>query len=122
MTVYTQFLREVAGLEDATVVDAAVDRLIAHLKQTGQKHVLPKLLPALRRLAAERANLEPQVEVARQSDAAAALSVAAKEGISATKASVNPELVAGWRARGGGKLIDRSAKHALMQIYQNVTA
>ena len=119
---YTRLLEVVAELEDKAVADAAVTKLIAHLKSTGRMNLLPQIAHELRKVAARRHTLQPVVEVAHQKEAAAALRAAAEEGIIAKHASVNPSLVHGWRARQGGKLIDHSAKNALVHIYQNITA
>jgi F0F1-type ATP synthase delta subunit len=118
---YTRLLEATAELEDKTAADAAVTKLIVHLKSAGRMNMLPKIAGELRRVAARRAALRPHVEVAHERDAVRALGAAAALGISAHKARVNPSLIGGWRAQGGGKLIDHSVKRALIQIYQKVT-
>lgn len=119
---YTRLLEAIAGVEDAAAADAAVTKLIRHMKSAGHLSMLPRVLRELRKIAARRAALRPRVEVAREEGAAAALAVARALGFDARHASVNPTLIRGWRATGDGKLVDRSAKRALAQIYQKVTA
>lgn len=119
---YTRLLEAVAETEDKQIADTTVTRLIAHLKSSGRMNMLPKIVRELRKVAARRVALMPKVEVAHEGESAAALVAAASEGIIAEHANINPSLIRGWRARGNGKLIDRSAKHALVQIYQKVIA
>lgn len=119
---YTRLLEATAELEDKAAADAAVTKLVIHLKSMGRMNMLPKIAGELRRVAARRVALRPRVEVAHESEAARALHAAAREGITAKHARVNPSLIRGWRAQGGGKLIDHSAKRALIEIYQKVTA
>ena len=84
--------------------------------------MLPRILRALRKRMARHHTLRPYVEVAREKDSAEALSRAAHFGIRAKKATVNPSLIYGWRARGRGTVVDHSAKQALITIYQKVIA
>jgi len=112
---YTRLLEATAELDDKA---AAVSKLIMHLKSMGRMNMLPKIVSELRRVAARRSALRPRVEVAHGSDEAEALKEAAVLGIHAEHANVNPSLIRGWRAYGAGRLVDRSAKHALIQIYQ----
>ncbi|MFA6503291.1 MAG: hypothetical protein WCT45_03505 [Candidatus Paceibacterota bacterium] len=117
---YTRLLEATAELDDKTAADAAVTKLIVHLKSMGRMNMLPKIASELRRVAARRAALRHHVEVAHGNEGEAALAAAAALGISAKHATVNPSLIRGWRAHGGGRLVDRSAKQALIQIYQKV--
>lgn len=119
---YTRLLEAVAETDDAVTADTAVTKLIMHLKSAGRMNMLPKIARELRKVALRRASLSPRVEVASARETKAAVQAAAALGISARRAQVNPALIRGWRAQGGGKLVDRSAKHALIKIYQNVTA
>jgi F0F1-type ATP synthase delta subunit len=118
---YTRLLEVAAEAEDPSVADMAVTKLIVHLKSAGRMKMLPQIARELRKVAARRHALRPVVEVAHEKEAAQALRVAAHEGITAKEANVNPTLIHGWRARMGDKLIDRSAKRALLAIYQKVT-
>jgi len=118
---YTRLLEATAELEDKVASDAAITKLILHLKSAGRMKMLPQIARELRKVAARRHALRPYVEVAHEKETAAALHAAAEMGIIARHASVNHSLIHGWRAREGGKLIDHSAKRALLHIYQQVT-
>lgn len=118
---YTRLLEATAELEDKEASDAAVTKLIRHMKSSGHMKMLPEIARELRKVAARRHALRPYVEVAHEKEEAAALRAAAEVGIIARHAVVNPALIHGWRARAGGKLVDRSAKSALLHIYQKVT-
>lgn len=117
---YTRLLETVAETGDGAAADIAVKKLVMHLKSSGRMSMLPKVMRELRKVAARRRAVAPSVEVAHEDEAEAALRAAAALGISAERAEVNPALIRGWRAQGGGKLIDHSAKHALAHIYQKV--
>ncbi len=118
---YTRLLEATAELEDKAHADAAVTKLILHLKSSGRIKMLPQIVSELRRVAARRHALQPVVEVASEKESAVALRAAANEGIIAKRALVNSSLISGWRARGAGKLIDHSAKAALVSIYKKIT-
>jgi len=107
-----------SGMDEAK----AVDGLIALLKKEGKMKLLPGIVRELRNLEARAQVLAPKVEVAHKADEAEALAEAAKHGIIAKHASVNHALVSGWRAQANGKLVDRSGKRMLTDIYQNVVA
>lgn len=100
----------------------AVANLIAKLKAEGRLKLLPGIARELRTLEAKRSVLAAKVEVAHESEEAEALKGAAEAGITATHAVVNKALVSGWRAQGQGKLVDRSGKRMLTDIYQSVVA
>jgi len=119
---YTRLLEATVELEDKAVSDAAVTKLIMHLKSAGRMKMLPQIARELRKIAARRHALRPYVEVAHQKEAARALCAAAAAGIVARHAVVNHSLIHGWRAREEGKLVDHSAKRALLHIYQRVTS
>ena len=118
---YTRLLEAVAETEDKVAADAAVTKLIVHLKSAGRMNMLPKIARELRRVASRRQALRPRVEVASEKESSAALAAASALGITARHATVNPSLIRGWRAQSAGTLVDRSAKRALAQIYQKVT-
>ena len=118
---YTRLLEAVAETEDKAVADAAVSKLIMHMQHSGHTNMLPEIVHELRKIAARRHALTPRVEVANEKDSVEALREASVLGINAKRAIVNRSLIRGWRAHGGGKLVDRSAKNALLQIYQKVT-
>ena len=119
---YTRLLEATAELEDKAASDAAITKLIMHLKSAGRMKMLPAIAHELRKVASRRHALRPYVEVAHRKEEDSALRAAAAAGIIARHASVNHSLIHGWRARAGGKLIDHSAKRALLHIYQNVTS
>ncbi len=119
---YTRLLEAAAELEDAALADAAVTKLILHLKSSGRLKMLPQIARALRKVAGKRKALEPVLEVAHQSEATAALEEARALGIEAKRAQVNHALIRGWRGRSHGLLVDKSAKQALITLYKNVTA
>lgn len=119
---YTRLLEATAEIEDKATADVAVTKLIMHLKSAGRMNMLPKIARELRRVAARRLALMPRVEVAHERESAEALRAAAREHIVAPHAIVNPSLIRGWRAQSHGTLVDRSAKHALITMYQNITA
>ena len=117
---YTRLLEAVAETENEAVADAAITKLFRHLKSAGRMNMLPKIVHELRRVCARRRALAPRVEVAHKKDSCEALSQAALLGFPAREAQVNPALIHGWRAMGGGKIVDRSAKSALIKVYQKV--
>lgn len=118
---YTKLLETVAEHGDKQEADAAVSKIIFHLKSSGRIKMLPQIVRELRKVAARRKALEPVVEVASEREAADALVWASESGISAKHAHVNHSLIAGWRAQEAGRLVDRSAKSAFIEIYKNVT-
>ncbi len=118
---YTRLLEVAAGSEDERIRDKAVDKLILHLKSMGRAKMLTEIAKELRKIAARREVLAPLVEVASEKGATKALKIATKLGIKAKKAHVNPTLIEGFRARGNGLLMDRSAKRVLVDIYQQST-
>ncbi len=118
---YTRLLDATAELDDKEHADAAVTKLMLHLKSMGRMKMLPTIARELRKIAARRHARRPHVEVAHQKESAAALLAAAREGIVAQHTEVNHDLIHGWRARSGDKLVDHSAKRALLDIYQKVT-
>src|SRR3989344_2503279 len=99
---YTRLLEATAELEDKAASDAAITKLIRHLKSAGRMKMLPQIARELRKVAARRHALRPNVEVAHHKEAAAALAAAAEAGIVATHASVNHALIHGWRAQQRG--------------------
>lgn len=102
--------------------DAIVKNLVAHLTRVGRVKLLPGILAELRVLKAREKVLAPTIEVASKEEEPAALAAAKAQGIEADHAHVNHSLIRGWRARAGGKLVDRSAKRMLTTIYQNVVS
>lgn len=100
---------------------ALVQGLTAHLAREGRSKLLPGIVRELKRIAAAETKLNPHIEVASDSERAAAQAAARAQGIETSDIRVNPDLIRGWRARAGSRLIDRSAKHALVDLYQRIT-
>ncbi|MBI5405419.1 F0F1 ATP synthase subunit delta [Candidatus Kaiserbacteria bacterium] len=119
---YTRLLEVTVEIEDKAASDAAVTKLILHLKSAGRMKMLPAIVRELQKVAARRHALRPRVEVAHKKEEGEALRAAAASGIVVRYASVNPSLIFGWRARGDDMLVDRSAKQALLRIYQKSIA
>lgn len=100
---------------------ALADGLIVHLRKTGRSKMLPGILRELTRAKEREAKLAPVLEIATESETAAATAFLAKEGVDIKKVEVNPSLIRGWRARANGLLWDHSAKRALTDIYKKIT-
>lgn len=109
------------SLEQGTDEKKLVEGLIVHLKEAGRIKLLPGILRELKSLEARRKTLAPSIEVASEDDKAGALEGARQLGIDTDVVTVNPSLIRGWRARSGSTLVDRSAKHALADLYQRIT-
>lgn len=118
---YTRLLEVAAEHGDAAVSESAVSKLILHLKSAGRMKMLPQIVQELKKVAARRAALNSVFEVASVSEEPRAREEARALGITVSSAVVNPSLIKGWRAREGGKVVDYSAKQALISIYQNIT-
>ncbi len=118
---YTRLLEVAAESEDDAVSRVAVEKLVAHLRSAGRLKILPSIVHELRKVKARREALRARVEVAHDKDAPDALLKAKEMGVVAKHAQVNPALVSGWRASGGGMLVDLSGKRALIDIYKNAT-
>jgi F0F1-type ATP synthase delta subunit len=119
---YVRFLELVDHCKDPAVVESAVDRLMAHLTATGRLKILPVLVRVLHKRSAHRHRLTSRIDIADESETEKALAEAAQFGIVTKRVIVTPSLIRGWRGQQQGKLIDRSAKHALISIYQKVIA
>ena len=105
------------GADEAAIVSG----LVKNLKTEGRLKLLPGILRELKGLAAAEMKRSARVEVASSEEAAAALAAAKEEGIEASTATINPSLIRGWRAQKNGILVDRSAKKALVDLYQKIT-
>ncbi len=116
---YAQALKEMVanGTDEASIVDG----LVKHLKLEGRTKLLPGILRELKGLQARAEAAAPRVEVASEEEAKNALLEAKAEGITAPHAVINPSLIRGWRAQENGTLVDRSAKKALVDLYQKIT-
>ena len=117
--VYAQVLKRLSekGTDEGTIVK----NLIAHLRDTGRMKLLPGILRELKTREAESEALASSVEVAKASDEKRALAAAKEAGVTVDKATVNPSLLSGWRARSGSQLVDRSGKRQLIELYRNIT-
>ena len=118
---YTRVLQNVLELGDPRIADGVVTHLISHLRRTGRMKLLPKIARQLRTIDARRLTLFGYLEVANEKESASALAAAQAANIATKRVRVNPDLIQGWRARSGDRLVDHSAKSALLNIYQKVT-
>ncbi|GEM_PF-1903433 len=107
-----------AAPRDASIL---VENLLAHLRAKGRLALLPAIARALKREEKRESCQSPLLEVAREGEKKEALHSALRSGFAAPPIVVNNSLIRGWRLRGGGTLIDHSAKRALIEIYQNST-
>lgn len=115
------YARALTRLPSTVSAVDAVAGLVRSLKAKGRLKLLPQILREMAAEEGKRLATRSLVEVASQGDAADALAEAKKEGIEASEAVVVPSLLAGWRARGNGKLVDRSGKHNLVELYRKIT-
>jgi F0F1-type ATP synthase delta subunit len=122
MNNYVRLLEAVAKTGDTSLADTTITKFIVHLKATGRIRMLPRILQAMRDSVARHKTLAPRVEVADKKDSAHALQNAERFGITAQEVSINQSLISGWRAQGQGKVIDHSAKRALISMYQKIIA
>lgn len=97
-----------------------VKKLVTHLNKTGRMKLLPHIARELGRIEARAETFEEHLEVASEQEKAQAQREANELGIHA-KAQVNESLVSGWRARVGSRVIDRSGKRALIDLYRQIT-
>lgn len=74
------------------------DTLRAHLERTGRLKLLPQIAREMRREQRRELLRAPRKETATE----------------------NPSLISGWRSIEDGKLIDRSGKGALIEMYRNI--
>lgn len=100
--------------------EQSAESLIAHLKRTGRLKLLPRILRAYKEEIERRGEKSVSVEIASSADEAEALKEAKAHGIDAPKTVVNKNLLKGFRVRTQGKLIDRSAKRSLIDLYYNI--
>lgn len=98
-----------------------VKTLRAHLKETGREKLLPRILLESKRITARAESFSEVLEVAHKNEAGEAEKEAKLLGISA-KAELNPDLITGWRARSGSRVIDRTGKRALLDLYRQIVA
>lgn len=97
-----------------------VDGLVAHLTREGRMKLLPGILRELHARHARKEKLRPVLEIASEGEKTAAVQEAKEAGLEAKEVTVNGSLISGWRARSAGRLLDRSGKSALVEIYRNI--
>lgn len=97
-----------------------VKQLVAHLKETGRLKLLPHIARELKRIEARAETFDEHLEVASEREIAQAEREANELGMHA-KAQVNEDLISGWRARSGSRVIDRSGRRALLDLYRQIT-
>lgn len=115
---YAQALFDLAQKPGASA-DELVKKLVAHLKATGREKLLPRIGRELHRIEMRAESFGESLEVATAHEKAAAEKEAKELGITA-KAEVNETLVSGWRGRIGSRIIDRSGKRALLDLYRQI--
>lgn len=115
---YAQALFDLAQKPGASASDL-VKKMVAHLKETGREKLLPRILREYQRIEARAQTFGQELEVADEQEATQAAKEAQALGITA-EPSVNPDLITGWRARSGSRLIDRSGKRALIDLYRQI--
>lgn len=115
---YAKALAEV--VKGGVKEEDAFKQLMTHLKESGRLKILPQLLRELRTQSERQNSREPMLEVASEAEAKTAEAEIKKEGVTA-KAIVNPTLIRGWRLTTADRLIDRSGKSALIDLYRKVT-
>jgi len=102
---------------NGTSADELVKHLVAHLQSTGKQKLLPRILREMKRLDARHQSFSESLEVASEQEVASAERAAKELGITAS-ATINSSLVSGWRARAGSRVIDRSGKRTLIDLYR----
>ena len=116
--------RYVTLLLSTRVDDAFLTKFVAYLKARGHFGLLPQIV---RRLGRVKTDKGASVTVATKDDAekfaqsiAAALSTLSV-GAGEYDVTVDERVVGGYAVRSKGKLIDRTYRTGLVQLYQNVT-
>ena len=117
---YAKTIARLAAREHARPKDI-VSGLVAHLKTHGRLKLLPAILREVRMTHLRKQETLPSIEAASEKEGIAAKRTVAAEGMEIGKMTINPSLIRGWRAQGGGILIDRSAKRSLIELYRNIT-
>lgn len=117
---YAQALFELSQKPGANASEL-VKKLVAHLKKTGRLKLLPHIGRELKRIEERAQVFDELLEVASEQERAQAEKEAKEFGITA-KARVNENLVSGWRAHTGSRIIDRSGKRALLDLYRHITS
>ncbi|MBU2329973.1 hypothetical protein KKG57_00720 [Patescibacteria group bacterium] len=116
---YAQALAQ--SLKNGTDEEKLISGFVTHLKEEGRMKLLPGILRELKSIQARSQKLAPHIEIASESEKKQALEEAKEAGIETDSVSINESLIRGWRARSGGISDDRSAKQALVDLYQKIT-
>lgn len=115
---YAQAVFDLSQKPDASASEL-VKTLVAHLEKTGRVKLLPRILRELKRIESRKASFGEVLEVASSEEKSSAEKEARELSITAT-AHVNHSLISGWRARSGSRVIDRSGKRALLDLYRQI--
>ncbi|MES2668370.1 MAG: hypothetical protein V4644_01610 [Patescibacteria group bacterium] len=109
------------SIEEGTDEKILVEGLMKHLKAEGRTKLLGGILRELKLLQSAGEKRSSVIEVASEGEVLAALAAAKLAGIEVEETVINPSLIKGWRIRSKGTLTDRSAKQALVDLYQKIT-
>lgn len=109
------------SIKEGTDETILVAGLMKHLKAEGRTKLLGGILRELKAVQAKSEKLSSVIEVASPEEVPAALEAAKSAGIVVGETVINPSLIKGWRIRSEGTLTDRSAKQALVDLYQKIT-
>ena len=109
------------SIKEGTDEAVLVEGLMKHLKAEGRTKLLGGILRELKTLQAAGEKSSSVIEVASEEEVPGALEAAKQAGIEVHETVINPSLIKGWRIRSGGTLTDRSAKQALVDLYQKIT-
>ena len=109
------------SIKEGTDEGILVEGLMKHLKAEGRTKLLGGLLRELKLLQAAGGRQSSVIEVASTEEVPSALEAAKAAGVEVHETVINPSLIKGWRIRSEGVLTDRSAKQALVDLYQKIT-
>ncbi len=113
---YAHALVSLVQCGDVTV-EEAVSNLSGSLRKTGKLKLLPAILAALKKYEYQVQRSSDVLEVANDATITIAKQEAAAAGINADHILINDSLIQGWRARSNGKLIDKSGKKFLIDVF-----
>ena len=121
-------IRRYVALLDSALRDGSGElfakNFVTYLKKRGHYSLLPQIVERFLRSGERKAGLvtvakEEDAEKYAQSIAAGLSALGVEKG--AYEVRVDDRAVGGYTVRAYGKLIDRSYRSALVQLYQNVT-
>ena len=115
---YAQALYNLAQQPDAKAAEL-VKKLVTHLAETGRQKLIPHILREYRRIEARAEALDESLHVASKHEKALAVREAKDLGITAHP-TVEASLITGWCAQQGSRIIDRSGKRALLDLYRTI--